>query len=115
MIKYICAAAVIAAAYGVTGAVEVTAVTLSALAAMFYFMTFRLFIGLSRAELVNPENLDVLKMAVIYMIYFTATVVVFYSPYSYIALLAMPWVAIQTSINILSVLIKSGFIGINHQ
>lgn len=115
MIKYICAAAVLAAAYGINGAVEVTTISLAMLATIFYMMTFRLFVGLSRAELVKPENLDVLNMAVVYMIYFTSTVVVFNSPYAYVAFLAMPWVAIQGLINLLSVLIKLDIIGINHQ
>ena len=113
MIKYLGAAAVLAAAYGIEGAIEVTSVTLALLASMFYFMTLRLFTGLSQATLV--ENVDVLKMTTIYMIYVTMTAVVFKSEYSYIALIAMPWIAIQTLINVLSVLIKLDIIGINHK
>ncbi len=113
MIKYLGAAAVLAAAYGIEGAIEVTTVILALLASMFYFMTLRLFTGLSQATLV--ENVDVLRMATIHMIYVTMTTVVFMSEYSYIALIAMPWIVIQTIINVLSVLIKLDIIGINHK
>lgn len=113
MIKYIGAAAALAAAYGIEGAVEVTAIALGLLASMFYFMTFRLFTGLSQAMLI--KDFDVLSMITIYMIYITMATIVFMSPYSYVALLTAPWLFIQTGINILSILIKLDIIGIEHK
>lgn len=113
MIKYVGAAAALAAAYGIDGALEVTAIALGLLAAMFYFMAMRLFTGLSQAMLL--KDFDVLSMITIYMIYITMATIVFMSPYSYVALLAAPWLAIQTMINILSILIKLDIIGIEHR
>lgn len=113
MIKYIGAAAALAAAYGIEGAVEIMVVALGLLAAMFYTMTFRLFAGLSQAT-VNGDP-DLLHMATIYMIYITMAVLTFYSPYAYVALIALPWLVIQTAVNILSVLIKLDIIGIEHK
>jgi len=113
MIKYIGAAAALAAAYGIEGALEVTAIALGLLASMFYFMTLRLFTGLSQAMIM--KDFDVLSMITIYMIYITMAVIVFMSPYSYVALLAAPWLTIQTAINILSILIKLDIIGIEHK
>lgn len=113
MIKYIGAAAALAAAYGIEGALEVTAIALGLLASMFYFMTFRLFTGLSQAMIM--KDFDVLSMITIYMIYITMAVIVFMSPYSYVALIAAPWLVIQTAINVLSILIKLDIIGIEHK
>ena len=113
MIKYIGAAAALAAAYGIEGALQVTAIALGLLAAIFYFMTFRLFTGLSQAMLM--KDFDVLSMITIYMIYITMAVIVFMSPYFYVALVAAPWLLIQTGINILSILIKLDIVGIEHK
>jgi len=113
MFKFIGAAAVLAAAYGINGAMEVTVLFLASFAALFYIMAFRLFTGLSRAELV--EDIDILKMITIYMIYVTAAVITFSGGYTYVALLAAPWLVIQGFINILSVLLKLGIVGIHRQ
>jgi hypothetical protein len=113
MIKYIGAAAVLAAAYGINGALEVTAAALVLLALIFYTMAFRLFTGLSQAVIV--KDFDILRMLTIYMIYVTMLIVVFMSPYFYVALIAAPWIAIQTFINILSILVKLDIIGIEHK
>lgn len=113
MIKYIGAAAALAAAYGINGALEVTVIALGLLASMFYIIAFRLFTGLSQAMII--KDFDVLSMATIYMMYFTMAVIVFMSPYSYVALIAAPWLAIQACINILSILVKFGIIGIEHR
>lgn len=113
MIKYIGAAAALAAAYGIDGALEVTAIALGLLALLFYTMTFRLFTGLSQAMIM--KDFDVLSMITIYMIYITMATIVFMSPYSYVALLAAPWLVIQTFINILSILVKLDIIGIEHR
>lgn len=113
MFKFIGAAAVLAAAYGINGAMEVTVLFLASFATLFYIMAFRLFSGLSRAELV--DDVDILKMSTIYMIYLTSAVVVFNGEYSYVALIAAPWLIIQGFINILSVLLKLGIVGINKQ
>ena len=113
MIKYIGAAAALAAAYGIDGALEVTAIALGLLACLFYTMTFRLFTGLSQAMIM--KDFDVLSMITIYMIYITMATIVFMSPYSYVALLAAPWLVIQTFINILSILVKLDIIGIEHR
>lgn len=113
MIKYIGAAAVLAAAYGINGALEVTATALVLLALIFYAMAFRLFTGLSQAVIV--KDFDILRMLTIYMIYVTMLIVVFMSPYFYVALIAAPWIAIQTFINILSILVKLDIIGIEHK
>lgn len=113
MIKYVGAAAVLAAAYGIQGAIEVTTIMLVLFASMFYIAAFRLFVGLSQAALIT--NVDLLKMITIYMIYITMAVAVFMSPYSYIAIFAAPWLVIQTAINILSALVKVGVIGIERK
>lgn len=113
MFKFVGAAAVVAAAYGIDGGVEVTAVMLASFATLFYAMAFRLFTGLSQAELV--EDVDLLRMTTIYMIYLTSMVVVFKSDYYYIAIWSLPWLTIQTVINILSVLIKLDVIGIKRK
>lgn len=113
MIKYIGAAAALAAAYGIDGALEITTIALAVLAGMFYFMAFRLFTGLSRAVVV--QDADILAMMTIYMIYITMTIIVFVSPFSYVALLASPWLFIQTMINVLTILIKLDIIGIEHR
>ena len=113
MIKYIGAAAALAAAYGINGALEVTTIALALLASMFYLMTFRLFTGLSQAMII--KDFDVLSMITIYMIYITMATIVFMSPFSYVALLAAPWLAIQTLINILSMLVKLDIIGIERR
>lgn len=113
MIKYIGAAAALAAAYGIDGALEVTAIALGLLAFLFYTMTFRLFTGLSQAMIM--KDFDILSMITIYMIYITMATIVFMSPYSYVALLAAPWLVIQTFINILSILVKFDIIGIEHR
>lgn len=113
MIKYIGAAAALAAAYGISGALEVTVVALALLAFMFYIMAFRLFAGLSQAMIL--KEFDVLSMITIYMIYITMAVIVFMSPYSYVVLLCAPWLAIQTLINILSILVKYDIVGIEHK
>jgi hypothetical protein len=111
MIKYLGAAAALAAAYGVEGAIELTAIALAALASMFYFLTTRLFIGLSQASLV--KDVDVLYMSMVYMIYATMAALVFISPYSYVAFIALPWLVIQGIANMMSVLLKLDIIDIH--
>lgn len=113
MIKYIGAATALAAAYGIEGALEAMVLCYMALAFIFYMMTFRLFIGLSQAML--SSSFDTLQMITIYMIYITMTVITFNSEYDYISYIAMPWIAIQTAINILSILVKLDIIGIHHK
>ncbi len=113
MIKYIGAAAALAAAYGIPGGLEVTIVALALLALMFYIMVFRLFSGLSQAMII--KDFDVLSMITIYMIYITMAVIVFMSPYWYVVLLCAPWLVIQTFINILSILVKYDIVGIEHK
>jgi hypothetical protein len=110
MIKYLGAAAALAAAYGVEGAIELTAIALAMLASMFYFLTTRLFIGLSQASLV--KDVDVLYMSMVYMIYVTMAALVFISPYSYVAFIALPWLVIQGIANTMSVLLKLDIIDI---
>lgn len=110
MIKYLGAAAVLAAAYGVEGAIEVTAVFLAVLASMFYFVATRLFIGLSQAML--TKDVDVLYMTMTYMIYITMAALVFVSPYSYVVFIALPWLVIQGIANTMSVLLKLDIIDI---
>jgi hypothetical protein len=111
MIKYLGAAAALAAAYGVEGAIELTAIALAALASMFYFLTTRLFIGLSQASLV--KDVDVLYMSMVYMIHVTMAALVFISPYSYVAFIALPWLVIQGIANMMSVLLKLDIIDIH--
>lgn len=113
MIKYLGAAATLAAAYGIEGALEVMVVAYATLACIFYAMAFRLFAGLSQAMITG--TFDVLHMTTVYMIYVTMTALTLNSQYDYIAFMAMPWIAIQTVINILSVLIKLDIVGINHK
>lgn len=113
MIKYLGAAAALAAAYGIDGALEVTAIALGLLAFLFYTMAFRLFAGLSQAMIM--KDFDILSMITIYMIYITMATIAFMSPYSYVALLAAPWLVIQAFINILSILVKLDIIGIEHR
>lgn len=104
MIKYLGAAAALAAAYGITGALEVTMIALIVLASLFYVMAFNLFIGTSRSVIAGKT--DVLHMITVYMIYVTMTTVVFMSDYSWVAFMALPWLLIQTGINIVSLLVK---------
>jgi hypothetical protein len=110
MIKYLGVAAALAATYGIEGAIEVTTFFLALLASMFYFVAFRLFTGLSQAAL--STDFDVLHMLMVYMIYITMATLVYMSPYSYIAFVALPWLIIQGSANILSLLVKFDIIGI---
>ena len=113
MIKYIGAAAALAAVYGIDGALEITVFALGLLAALFYSMAFRLFTGLSQAMII--KDFDVLQMITIYMIYTTMATIVIMSPYFYVALLAAPWLAIQACINVLSLLVKLDIIGIERR
>lgn len=113
MLKYLGVAAILAATYGVTGGTESVAIILSLLALMFYIMAFRLFCGLSQATLVNDIN--ILQVITIYMIYVTMGIITFMSDYSLVTYFALPWLAIQAAINILSILIKLDIIGIEHK
>jgi uncharacterized radical SAM superfamily protein len=113
MLKYLGVAAVIAATYKLPYGIESAVTILAVLASMFYTMAFRLFTGLSQAELV--EDVDILKMITIYMIYVTLAVVVFMSPFAYVTVFALPWLAIQTVINIISILLKLDVIGIKRK
>lgn len=113
MLKYFGVAAVLAATYQVPYGLEVSASILSFFALLFYTMAFKLFTGLSQAELV--EDVDILRMITIYMIYITLASVVFLSQYQYIAVFAMPWLIIQGMINALLVLIKLDIIGIKRK
>lgn len=111
MIKIFGLAAVLAAAYGVEGGYEAAAIMLCFMASLFYLMAFKLFAGLSQAMVTG--NVDILYMITAYMTYFTMAVVTFYGPYSYVALIALPWLTIQALINMLAVLIKLDIVGIN--
>jgi hypothetical protein len=110
VIKYLGVAAALAATYGVEWAIEFTAILLAILASMFYFIAGRLFTGLSQAAL--SIDFDVLHLLMVYMIYVTMTVLVFMSPYSYVAFVALPWLIIQGYANVLSLLVKFDIIGI---
>ncbi len=113
MFKYLAVAVVLAATYKLPYSVEVAVIMLSFFATTFYVMTFRLFTGLNTAQL--SDDVDILKVITIYMIYVSLAVVVFLSQYQYIAILAMPWLGIQFVINALSILIKLDIIGIKHK
>lgn len=113
MFKYTGVAAVLAATYNIQGAIELTALLLIALASVFYIMTFRLFCGLSQAALVDGAN--ILHVVTIYMIYVTMAAVTYMGPYSYIALVALPWLLIQGCINILTILIKLEIVGVQRK
>ena len=110
MIKYLGVAAALAAAYEVELGIEATAFLLALLASMFYFVSVRLFTGLSQAAL--STDFDVLHLVMAYMIYVTMAALVFMSPYAYVAFVALPWLVIQGSANVLSLLIKFDIIGI---
>lgn len=113
MIKYFGAAAALAAAYGIEGATEVTAAALIILSSIFYFIALKLFSGLSQSAITNSQDVDVLKLAMIYMIYVTMFATVYVSEYSNVAFYAMPWLIIQSAINTLVLLIKFDIIGID--
>jgi len=113
MLKYIGVVAVLAATYQVPYGLEAAASILSLLALSFYAMAFRLFTGLSQAELV--EDVDILRMFTIYMIYIALASILFFSQYQYVTVFALPWLGIQTVINTLSVLIKLDIIGVKRK
>lgn len=113
MIKYLGAAAVLAAAYGIPAALEVTVVATVLLSSMFYFVALKLFSGLSQSALMDGSDVDVLKLVMIHMIYITMFATVFMSDYTTVAVYAMPWLIIQSAINALVLLIKFGVIGID--
>lgn len=109
-IKYIGLVTILAASFKVEGAIELASFILAALAIMFYFLSFQVFAGLSQTSIL--KDFDVLRMITVYMINVTMIIGVFMSPYSYVAIFALPWMIIQTLINTLSVLVKYDIVGI---
>lgn len=113
MFKYLAVAVVLAATYKIPYSVEVAALILGFFATTFYAMAFKLFAGFNNAQL--ADNVDILKVITIYMIYVSLGAIVFLSQYQPIAFFALPWLGIQLVINILSILIKLDIIGIKHK
>jgi hypothetical protein len=113
MFKYLAVAVVLAATYKLPYSVEAAAAILSFFATTFYVMTFRLFTGLNNAQL--SDDVDILKVITIYMIYISLGAIVFLSQYQYIAFFALPWLGIQLLINALSILVKLDIIGIKNK
>jgi hypothetical protein len=113
MIKYTGAAAVVAAAYGINGAIELTAILFTLNMCMFYFVITKIFIGLSQSLL--SKDVDILYMTMIYMIHFTMGVAVWMSEYSYLALIGAPWMFINGISCLMSALYKMEVIDIKNK
>jgi hypothetical protein len=109
-IKYIGLITIVAASYKVEGAIELASFILAALAIIFYALSFQVFAGISKTSIL--KDFDVLRMITVYMINVTMMIGVFMSPYSYVAIFALPWIMIQTMINTLSLLVKYDIVGI---
>jgi hypothetical protein len=113
MIKLISVAAIMAATYHVQGAIEAVVVILSLLAFVFYTMAFRLFVGLSQAELISDAN--ILQVVTVYMIYITMAIQAYMSDYTAVVYMVAPWLIIQALINVLTIMIKLEFIEIRRK
>jgi len=111
LISGICLVAILATSFNIQGGQEVLALVVSGVAAMFYGLMCRLMVGLSQAEL--NHDADIHKMLMSYSIQVTSVAIVFMGPYYQIALVAMPWIAIATFSNTLSVLAKFGYLEIH--
>lgn len=109
-VKYLGLVTILAASYNVEGAIELASFILAGLSVMFYVLAFQLFAGLSKTSIL--KEFDLSKMILGYMINITMLIGIFMSPYSYVAIFALPWIIIQTLINGLSVLVKYEIIGI---
>lgn len=113
MLKYLGVAAIMAATFNLPSSLEAVVLILSLLATTFYIMAFRLFSGLSRAVLVDDAN--ILQVITVHMIYITMAVIAFMGGYQIAVYIALPWLAIQGLINILTILIKLDIIGIQNK
>lgn len=109
-IKYIGLVTIVAASFKVEGAIELASFILAALSIIFYGLAFQVFAGLSKTAIL--KDFDLPRMITAYMINVTMLIGVFMSPYSYVAIFALPWMIIQTLINTLSVLVKYDIVGI---
>lgn len=113
MLKYLGVAAILAATFNLPGGLELVVFIMSALALMFYIMTFRLFTGLNQA--IISDDVNILQVITVYMIYITMAIVAFMGGYQLVVYVALPWLTIQVFINVLSILIKLDIIGIQRK
>lgn len=113
MFKLISVIAILAATYQVQYSIELVTLLILLISTLFYGLAFKLFVGLLQSIIL--KEVDILGVLTSQMIYFIMMLLTYQSQYYMVALIALPWLIIQTLINTVSILITLGYIEIRQE
>ena len=115
MIKLVLAALLVAhSMFQIPYTLEIIAGTIGLFAAVYYYIAFGLFVGLSQAHLLNSKE-DLQDSTASTLVHLVAGAILFYSQYQYVVIFALPWLALTTATLVFSLLIYFEYIEIHEE